>query len=1027
MLARLTGGVLQFEMSPDPKGGPNVQRRQRTLTVTTWLGAAAVTTGLSVAGAVAAHADAGDATGSGLQTRSAAPSAGPKTPKASRSASTRLRTPAAASVRRATAAASSVPPAGQAVSPLGTPEQIAVEKNTGRVERTLPVAVMKTVLRASWRSDARKLYSAVGGPDQANTAALGNAVDEWAMASAFQVQILNSNQPTIVTQVAPPHQWYGVGVNGSRILLDNPDTIYRFTGVNYASQYVITGRLPETDPQTSFSVLTGLKGTTAAILDGSQLELGPDRTFVITVSSDPTLPGEKNHIQLTPDTTLIAIRDTLSDWTVQDPMALSIHRTAGPPPSLFGQFGGFAIPVIGPTVAKSPVLTALVSVIPPLPSTPPFVQGLLAAALMLRGLSEEAAYIRVATTDATTGQPKAPNVFTDPTRNASFLATQLQSAGYFQLGNDDALVLTVRPNNAGYFSVPVTNDWTITGDYATQQTSLNNNQARANPDGSYTIVVSPTEPQLADGTSVWNWVSTGGLNQGTMAIRFQRIDAGDPNTPKVSSQVVKIADLASALPAGTPVVTPAERDTQLATRTAGYDRRFAPYPQTATAGALASATAAAAARAPGPVMTAILGAQAFIYGYPLAEYERVRATAPTLNTIMNLTSFANPDVEPIWQAIGGGKRPNVDTFYSVAELDLTNGPVVLSIPDMGSRYYSFQLTDPYTNVSGYIGSRTTGPGPGTYAITWAGGPQVDVPGAQTVVVPYASMLMLGRTLAGNIADQQSAIALMKQYALTPTGATGPNDAIVPASSSSIDVLDAMSAAMAQNPPPSQDDPELAKLARIGVGPGLQVADAHLGLLSRMSLAVSVKATAALLPAVAQLTQSMSARQHHGWAIPSPDIGDYGTDYLLRAGVAEVGLVANTPEEAMYEGGLLTAKLLPLKGAKSYTLHFAPGQAPPADAFWSVTVYDAAGQLVQNSEKRYSVSSSRPEELVYRPDGSIDIVLSRRDPQDPGVNWLPTPRGGFSAYLRIYVPEQSALDLSWLPPGIKILSRCSTTV
>lgn len=443
---------------------------------------------------------------------------------------------------------------------------------------------------------------------------------------------------------------------------------------------------------------------------------------------------------------------------------------------------------------------------------------------------------------------------------------------------------------------------------------------------------------------------------------------------------------------------------------------------TAGTAVVAPAPAAATAAAPGPVKAAITAAKAYIYGYPLMEFERVRATAENLNTIYSLTSFANPDVAPIWQAIGGGKRPNVDTFYSVAELDLSKGPVVLSIPDMGTRYFSFQLTDPYTNVSGYIGSRTTGYGPGTYAITWAGGPQASVPGAQTVVVPYASMLMLGRTLAGNIADQQIAIELMKKYALAPTGGTSPNNAIVPVSSSSIDILNAMSDAMGQNLPPAQDDPELADLATIGVGPGLQVADARLSPLSMLAVNVAVKTTAALLPLLAQLTQLTSAIQHRGWAIPSPNIGNYGTDYLLRAGVAEVGLVANTPEEAMYQGGLLSRYLLPLNGFGTYTLQFAAGEAPPADAFWSVTVYDSSGHLVQNPERRYSVSSSRPDELVHQPDGSIDIVFAQRDPGLAGTNWLPTPPGGFSAYLRIYVPEQSALDGSWLTPGIGVTMR-----
>ena len=426
--------------------------------------------------------------------------------------------------------------------------------------------------------------------------------------------------------------------------------------------------------------------------------------------------------------------------------------------------------------------------------------------------------------------------------------------------------------------------------------------------------------------------------------------------------------------------------------------------------------AAAAAKAPGPIKAAIAAAQAYIYGYPLMEYQRVRQTVGTVNTLYSLTSFANPDVDPIWNAIGGGKRPNTDTFYSLAELDLSNGPVVLSVPDMGSRYFSFQLTDPYTNVSGYIGSRTTGFGPGKYAITWSGGPQVDVPGAQTVLVPYSSMLALGRTLAGDEADQQSAIALMKQYSLTPSG--GPVSPVIPIPKPGLSYLDAISAAMELSPPPAVDAPILAKMAQIGVGPGLRVADANLSFFSRAAADIAVKATAALLPLLATVNQYVAAFQNRGWATPSANIGNYGTDYLLRAGVAEVGLVANTPEEAVYSAGLLSGNLLPLKGwGTPYVLHFAPGQEPPVGAFWSVTAYDSAGRLVPNADLRYSVSSSRPDELVRRPDGSIDIVFSPCDPGDPGANWLKVPLGGFSAYLRMYVPDPSVLDGTWKAPAI----------
>ena len=186
----------------------------------------------------------------------------------------------------------------------------------------------------------------------------------------------------------------------------------------------------------------------------------------------------------------------------------------------------------------------------------------------------------VATTDPATGQKIAPNVFKDPARNAEFLATQLQSAGYFQLADDEALVVTIHPNNARYFVVPVTDDWTITGDYWNEQTSLNNSQATVNPvDGSYTVVVSKTDP-VVGGLHVANWVSTGGLNQGTISMRFQDLDPTAPDDPPtVSSRVVKPGDLGTVLPATTVYLTDQGRADQLAERKAGFDNRFAPYPQ----------------------------------------------------------------------------------------------------------------------------------------------------------------------------------------------------------------------------------------------------------------------------------------------------------------------------------------------------------------------------------------------------------------------------------------------------------------
>jgi hypothetical protein len=463
------------------------------------------------------------------------------------------------------------------VSPLGTPDQLRAEKLAKRIANSLPVKLVKLVLRSGFTWAAEREFDRVNGPDQENIDRLNAAVDAYAMASAFQQQLLNSNKPTVVMQVAPPHTWYGQNVGASRILYDNPDTIYRFMGVNGASSYVITGKfadLANLPADTTFSVLTGLTGNTAAVLTKDQLVIGDDGTFTITLDKTAA-NGRPNHLQLTADTTIVATRNTLSDWANQQPMSLEITRVGGPPNSLFSQLGGFAIPGIGPAVVRSKLLTALVSLVPPLPFVPPVLRGAVTAIIMALGVQREAQYMAVATTDPATGERIEPNVLKNPARNAEFLATQLQSAGYFQLADEEALVITINRAGAGYFVVPVTDDWTVTKDYWNEQTSLNNVQSVADDAGdtTYTIVVSPSDPGVA------NWVSTGGLNQGTISIRFQDIDPAVTQLPTVSARVVPLSELASVLPSNTQYVTAAQRATQIATRKAGFDNRFAPYPQ----------------------------------------------------------------------------------------------------------------------------------------------------------------------------------------------------------------------------------------------------------------------------------------------------------------------------------------------------------------------------------------------------------------------------------------------------------------
>jgi hypothetical protein len=172
---------------------------------------------------------------------------------------------------------------------------------------------------------------------------------------------------------------------------------------------------------------------------------------------------------------------------------------------------------------------------------------------------------------------------------------------------------------------------------------------------------------------------------------------------------------------------------------------------------------------------------------------------------------------------------------------------------------------------------------------------------------------------------------------------------------------ALNAALAQTPPPSRDAPLLARLRPYG-------------------------------------------------------IGDYGTDYAFRAQIALGGLGANTPAEAIYPTGLTDGNGVPYSGANRYQLVFAKGQQPPARFFWSVTMYDFSGYLVDNAAHRFSVGPSHPP-LVQRKDGSVVIAIQATKPTDATVNWLPAPSGQFRLNLRLSGPSRAAIDGVWRPPGV----------
>jgi hypothetical protein len=216
-----------------------------------------------------------------------------------------------------------------------------------------------------------------------------------------------------------------------------------------------------------------------------------------------------------------------------------------------------------------------------------------------------------------------------------------------------------------------------------------------------------------------------------------------------------------------------------------------------------------------------------------------------------------------------------------------------------------------------------------------------------------------------------------------------------------------------HPPHLTDQPILAQMKAIGIEPGKSFD------LSKLDPAVQKAVEGVAVEAQALMTWKIAtiARVANYWSMNTDTMGVYGNYYLKRAIVAQVGLGANLPENAIYPLNLGDADGRPLDGANKYTIHFEKGATPPVQAFWSLTLYDSAGFQVGNVLNRFAVSSWMP--FVYNPDGSLDLYFQSDSPgTDKEANWLPAPKGPFNLTMRLYAPESAALTGKWNPPPIK---------
>jgi hypothetical protein len=432
-----------------------------------------------------------------------------------------------------------------------------------------------------------------------------------------------------------------------------------------------------------------------------------------------------------------------------------------------------------------------------------------------------------------------------------------------------------------------------------------------------------------------------------------------------------------------------------------------------------------------------LGVEAYIYGYPLVTMEMTRRVmtnvakagekhAP-MGQLANMRQY--PDV-----SFKDVTAPNADTLYSVAWLDLSKEPYVLSLPDEKGRYYLMPMLSGWTDVFQVPGTRTTGTKGQKYVITGTGWQGALPQGITEYKSPTNLVWIIGRTYCtGTPADYQAVHKIQDQYKLVPLSAYGKSYTPPPGKvDPSIDMktpvreqvnaMDAgayfklLAALMKDNPPAKEDAPIVAKLVKIGIVPGQDFDSSKLGPTVSKALEGAPKAAQELIMA----EYKKFGKPVNGWQY-STKLGLYGTDYMLRAITTWVGLGANRPQDAVYPISEADAEGQPYNGANKYVMHFDKGQFPPAKGFWSLTMYNDQYFFVANPLNRYTVSSRS--KFKHNKDGSVDVYIQNESPgKDKEANWLPAPKDRFILCLRLYWPYEpphvSILDGSWKPPAVK---------
>jgi hypothetical protein len=457
--------------------------------------------------------------------------------------------------------------------------------------------------------------------------------------------------------------------------------------------------------------------------------------------------------------------------------------------------------------------------------------------------------------------------------------------------------------------------------------------------------------------------------------------------------------------------------------------------------ALAAITATTAKSYPASAQTGVspaearaIAKEAYVYGFPIVDNYRIQHAYWVDRT--------NPEYKGPWNQIYNSARlftpadkaiqtPNSDTLYSFIGADLRSEPIVLTVPEIEKeRYFSVQLIDYYTFNFDYIGTRTTGNGGGSFLLAGPGWKGETPKGVQKVFRSETELAFPGyRTQLFNPGDIDNVRKVQAGYKVQPLSAFLGQPAPKPAPA--IDFIKPLTPEQERKSPeffnilnfvlqfcPTvQSEKELmARFARIGVGAG-KTFDA-----SKLSPETKTAVEQGMADAWADFAGLK--KQFDEGKVTAGDV--FGTreylknNYLYRMTAAVLGIYGNSKQEAMYPVYYVDATKQKLDGANRYTLRFAPGQLPPVNAFWSVTMYEEpASLLVANPLNRYLINSPMLPQLKRDADGGLTLIIQNESPgKDREDNWLPAPKGPFSMVMRLYWPKSEALDGKWTQPPLQ---------